>query len=230
MALSNSQITRAGETLRRQRLGESVSLDEYRKAGECLGRFRTGWSDPPRLLTKAAVGLRSMAATLGVASAVSQRLKRRDRIIDKLVRFPSMRLHQMEDVGGCRVVLDGPAEQSAFVAHLRDAWTLRELRSYDYVANPKPTGYRAIHVIALWDGHLIEVQVRTLLQHRWAATVERLDAMSGHRLKDGCGPDRLLTAVRNAAAVFAEGDVRGASVDDVLERVRDPLPGFDTEA
>jgi ppGpp synthetase/RelA/SpoT-type nucleotidyltranferase len=229
MSLTNSQITRAGETLRRQRRGEAVTLREYRAAADLLGRFRREWSDPPRPLTKAAMGLRSMVATLGMHAQVSQRLKRRDRIIDKLVRFPSMRLPQMEDIGGCRIVLGGLPEQREFLAHLRSAWASHDPREYDYVSNPKHTGYRAVHVIALWDGRLIETQVRTVLQHRWATTVERLDAVTGHRLKDGKGPEMILDGIRAAADAFARGDAIGKSPDDVLRELRGPLPGHDAE-
>jgi ppGpp synthetase/RelA/SpoT-type nucleotidyltranferase len=41
-------------------------------------------------------------------------------------------------------------------------------------------GYRAKHLCAIKDGVLIEVQLRTTTQHRWAELVERFDR--DHRL------------------------------------------------
>ena len=82
---------------------------------------------------------------------------------------------------------------------LRRASVSTVVREYDYIENPKPSGYRAVHVVVAREDHLIEIQLRTTEQHRWAETVERLGSQSGHNLKDGQGPEELLHYLERAA-------------------------------
>ncbi len=83
---------------------------------------------------------------------VAQRLKRLPTIIDKLGRYPDMKLAQMQDIGGIRAVVGS--------------------------VNPKPDGYRGVHLVFEYNntlsrnglaknysGLLVELQIRTDLQH-----------------------------------------------------------------
>lgn len=59
-----------------------------------------------------------------------------------------MRLTQMQDIGGCRVVLDSLDE----VAALRDADSRSQAEHIfveycDYIARPKLSGYRGVHLV-----------------------------------------------------------------------------------
>jgi ppGpp synthetase/RelA/SpoT-type nucleotidyltranferase len=87
------------------------------------------------------------------------------------------------------------------IARLQRRWKLRD-HLWDYVETPKPDGYRAKHLVAIKDGVLIEVQLRTTAQHLWAELVERFDRQ--HRL--------------NLKAGRADEDTRAlfASVSDLL--------------
>lgn len=64
---------------------------------------------------------------------------------------------------------------------------------------PAPSGYRAIHVVVLRDGHLVEIQLRTPRQHEWAEAVERTGLHTRHDLKEGQGPENLLRYFSMAA-------------------------------
>lgn len=75
----------------------------------------------------------------------------------------------------------------------------RIVEEYDYVTEPKPSGYRAFHVVVERDSRLIEVQIRTALQHRWAVNVESIGPRVGYALKDGVGPEPLLEYFRHWA-------------------------------
>jgi ppGpp synthetase/RelA/SpoT-type nucleotidyltranferase len=84
---------------------------------------------------------------------------------------------------------------------------------------PKATGYRAVHTVVRRDGRLIEIQLRTLGQHRWAESVERLGSRTGHNLKDGQGPEDLLEYLRESAYLMAMAE-EGKPIDsDDLGRV-----------
>jgi len=113
---------------------------------------------------------------------VTARWKREDRIVDKLVRLPTLRLPQMQDVGGCRVVLRSPQTELGELADaIRARWTA--LADDDYVARPRETGYRARHLVLQHEGVAIEVQLRTFLQDAWAEafeTVQRTTDLAAH--------------------------------------------------
>lgn len=117
---------------------------------------------------------------------VTQRLKKHATIIDKLCREPRMALTQMEDIGGCRVRLPTQREVNDVVRRLKKNWTIHRHR--DYVASPKPSGYRAQHLIVERKGRRVEVQLRTDRQDFWANTVEYDSRVTHDDLKSGFGP------------------------------------------
>lgn len=103
---------------------------------------------------------------------VTQRLKKQGTILDKLNRLPNMALCQMADIGGVRVVLPSQAAVDDVLKRVRKNWRPHIERVRDYVATPKPSGYRAKHIIVLKKERRIEVQLRTPLQDTWANQVE----------------------------------------------------------
>lgn len=74
-----------------------------RDALDVLVGWRASHATP---LLKANNGLRSMLRSEGCPVEVSQRLKRLNTIIDKLTREPTMALSRMQDIGGCRAIVD----------------------------------------------------------------------------------------------------------------------------
>jgi ppGpp synthetase/RelA/SpoT-type nucleotidyltranferase len=156
-----------------------------------------------------------MAETVaGGEARVSQRLKRLHRIAEKLVRADFRgRLSQMEDIGGCRAVV----QSLDHLLRLRDrvtarwAATMRAESARDYVASPKADGYRAVHLVVERDGLLVEVQLRTHRQHLWATNVERLEARVGRPLRGGHASERMGEALRGLSEALAMLD-RGLPV------------------
>ena len=123
----------------------------------------------------------SFAGTLGVHGfVVSQRLKRIERIQRKLER-ESVRLSQLQDIGGVRVIVPTLTDQAKLAEHAVDY--LQNVVVIDYVTAPKTTGYRAIHHVVKRAGRLIEVQLRTEMQHEWADRIEQVGRDTGTELK-----------------------------------------------
>ena len=212
---SVSAVNRAGNVLRRIHAIESVDsvtappsmdVDEIFSAIDCLVAWRTAHAKP---LGAANMGLRSRVSTMGCQQIeVSQRLKRIPTIVDKLRREPGMMLGRMADIGGCRAVLRDLEEVERVKA--RYAVDKVTVRTKDYIAQPKPDGYRAVHVIVRYGGRLIEVQLRTQVQHEWAYTVESVTSRYGLDIKSGGGPPQVrdwFQAVSEAMAVEERGEL-----------------------
>lgn len=204
---SNGQINRAGHALAESHPRESAEVRET------VNHFRRLHSYP---LTKANMGLRSMAQTCGFAPDVTQRLKTRASIAKKLLRTRDMKLARMADVGGCRLVLPTWADVLQVAERVQS--TDRVRRTHNLVETPRPSGYRALHLVVVYDDRPIELQLRTSTQHAWAEMVERYGRSIGHDLKGGQGPGPViawLAAFAEALAKVETSSLDEATVDRV---------------
>jgi len=220
---SKSQVNKAGRTLRYWARGEPVDADELDAARTVLLAYRAGHQ---YALGKATMDLRSMVKTEGCAVEVSQRLKRVPTIIDKLRREPTLALANMQDIGGCRSVLQGIPELRRVQRRL--AKNRKPIRVNDYITDPRLSGYRGVHVIVEYDHRMIEVQLRTRVMHEWAVTVERLSGRLHADLKSSEGPEEvllLLGLISEAMAAEEEGEtVTQATLDKMGELRTAALP------
>jgi GTP pyrophosphokinase len=192
-----------------------VSRDEWRAAYQKVVEYRSMHSYPMSRVTTS-VRYWVNVTTGDPSLRPSQRHKRMNRIIDKLHRYPRMRLSQMEDIGGCRAVLPSLSDVYGVVGHITKRWPEAEV--VDYVAQPKQSGYRAIHVVERRDGRLIEVQLRTRNQDQWAVAVETWAAPAvDFNLKDdpGSAPAVVCRYFQVAGSVLALADL-GEVADDSL--------------
>jgi hypothetical protein len=196
---SKSQVTAAGRTLVRyinegDTEPDAAVLAAYRIASE----WRSEHSQPLALVTP---GVRNWLSQVAPTGVVAQRLKRMPQIILKLDRFPSMRLPQMEDIAGCRAVVERPLEVEAVAARIGAKWDVQSIS--DYREDGKPgTGYRALHYIVVRRGRLVEIQLRTERQHAWSEIVESTSDRLQFALKDGQGPPELLEYFRLVSDVL----------------------------
>jgi len=154
-----------------------------------------------------------MAKTEGISARPTQRLKRIPTIIDKLERQPKMQLARMQDVGGCRVVCADLDEVRRLAKRLRKNRPPKQ--ESDYIAHPKESGYRGLHIVVQYDNRMIEVQLRTPPMHEWAVTQERIGARLGVDLKSGVGPEPILEYMRLASKAIALEEI-GDQVDTEL--------------
>ena len=182
-----------------------MTLEDLSHALDVLEAWRAAHARP---LSTAATGLRSRVSSSGCTQLeVSQRLKRIPTIIDKLRREPGMELGRMADIGGCRAVLRDIDEIERVKSRFAGDSVTRWIR--DYIGQPKSDGYRAAHVVVQYHGRLIEVQLRTQLQHEWAYTVESMASRPGLDIKSGGGPPPVrawFAAVSEAMAAEESGD------------------------
>lgn len=84
-------------------------------------------------------------------------------LIEKLKR-ESIRLTQVQDISGCRIVVPDVREQDRVVDSLVNLFPLARVTD----RRRKPSyGYRAVHVVVEVLGKPVEIQVRTMFQHIW---------------------------------------------------------------
>lgn len=163
------------------------------RALEIVNNWRSAHAFP---LNTFQMNLRSRANRITADSTIATRIKRLPAIRDKLERMPTLTLSEMQDIGGCRAVLPQVTDARGLAA-LYEIATLKHhlLRTNDYISTPKSDGYRSIHLIHAYNsdrndaynGRLIEMQLRSHLQHVWATAVETVDAFSDQALKTGGG-------------------------------------------
>lgn len=157
---------------------------------------------------------------------VAQRLKRMPSIIAKLRRQPGMQLSRMQDIGGLRAVVASLKQVETLEKDYRISRFQHELvesQCRDYITKPKQSGYRSIHLVYRYknsrvpdyDGLLLELQIRTKLQHAWATAVETMGTFLNFALKSSEGPEEWLNFFALVGSAFAH-----------LENTP-PVPGFE---
>lgn len=165
--LSKTQIDRLGDRLRKGIISEAdlKMLDDYRKS------FGVVYGEVIRTIEDF-----NLKQTGRPAKSTTS-------IVDKLNR-ESIRLSQIQDMAGCRIVVENIQTQNKVVDRMRDAFS--SLVVIDRRLKPS-YGYRAVHLVIKIDTKLIEVQVRTLLQHEWAELSERFSDKIDPSIKYGGG-------------------------------------------
>lgn len=188
---SGKQITHAGEKL----LNEDVlkDPDELNKCMDILSYWRLTHESP---LEEAFKILQNATLPMDDKAFFAKRLKRFISIVNKLKRFRTMKLKNMQDIGGCRAIVSNVKKVYKIVRVLKKRPEFKlhrgEYRFKDYIKSPKPDGYRGYHLVGQFKGktgekRLIEFQLRTKLQHDWATAVEIVDLFTGQALKSNQG-------------------------------------------
>lgn len=176
---------------------------------------------------------------------VAQRHKRRSTIFDKLLRFPEMQLARMDDVAGCRLIFRNIKTLNRFRSDFHKARfhhkRKNDTEKYNYIANPKRTGYRGIHDVYSYDvnsesgkhlkGLLVELQYRTAVQHSWATAVEVIGFITENQPKFEKGDDRYNHAMALASEILARAyeDEKGPYPEKTNVDVVQEFLTFDAE-
>lgn len=160
-------------------------------------------------------------------------------IADKL-RRESIRLTQIQDIAGCRLIVADIATQNAVVQSLSKLF--QQTIIVDRRERPS-NGYRAVHVVVKIEGVVIEVQVRTSLQHLWAELSEKISDIVDPSIKYGGGDDFIRGFLKDTSAIvaapesvemkFAETQLHWSSTvshedDSVRQTIIDVRDGIDS--
>lgn len=206
------------------------SMDEVRRAGKRLAgkvHFDAGnyadaietftvansWRDSHiRPMHSIRASVRSRMRQVSISGDMASRPKRMSSIRRKLADT-TIRLDQMQDLGGCRAILNDIDGVNKLVDRIREGFPHRVRREWDYIKDPKEDGYRSHHISLEFQpntrqddsyaGRRIELQVRTRLQHSWATAIEAVGLYRNQDLKHHKGDPDWLRLFALAAAEFA---------------------------
>ena len=202
MALSKTKIDRAGVALAKN---EFRTLDEGIELEDVFDDFRKAHLQP---LTEFTLELQKWFSDFDTKYYIAQRLKRKPQIIRKLKRF-SVRLSQLQDIGGCRIIVN----DNLTVDRLHKFIVERSIESKafsvdkttDYRTKGRDdSGYRALHLLITHSGRSLELQVRSQIQHYWAESIERTSVIYGHHLKELEGDASVIGYFKALSDVFNE--------------------------
>jgi putative GTP pyrophosphokinase len=200
MGLSKAQIDKLGERLKK---GDSNAddlrlLDEYRLLfGEPFAVVSTTISER--------LGLEQTGRPAKTTKSITEKLQRE-----------SIRLTQVQDIAGCRVVVGRPPEQDRVVASLCEIFPTA--RVTDRRTNPS-YGYRAVHVIVQISGKSVEIQARTDLQHLWAEFSEKLSDVLDPAIKYGGGDKDIRKALDTVSRAVEENETIQQRINVLGERI-----------
>jgi putative GTP pyrophosphokinase len=184
VALSKAQIDKLGERLKagHPSAADLRELDDYRRSFSAA--YETVIS----------------VARFGDKEPTGRAAKSTSAIIDKL-RRETIRLSQIQDIAGCRVVVPDIFRQELVVIALTDPFPgstviNRRARSSH--------GYRAVHVVVTVNDRVVEIQVRTELQQKWAELSEKFADRIDPAIKYGGGKGRVQGLLLSASSRIAE--------------------------
>ena len=194
--LSKTQIDRLGDRLRKgpAEKADLIILDGYRRS------FGPAYEHVVQII-RDQLKLEPSGRPAKSTNSLVEKLKRE-----------SIRLTQVQDIAGCRLIVRHLPEQDWVAISLASTFPgasivdRREKPSY---------GYRAVHVIADVAGKLVEIQIRTDLQHMWAELSEKYADIFGSEIKYGRGAPEIrkhLEIISESVGEYEEAERKLAKV------------------
>jgi ppGpp synthetase/RelA/SpoT-type nucleotidyltranferase len=199
-SISKSKIDQLGDRLRKDNITQDDLrlLDEYRRSFNNAYEVVVG-------TIRQQLGLEPTGRPAKSTTSITEKLQRE-----------SIRLSQMQDISGCRLVVSGIAEQEQVVASIVEIFP----GSLVVDRREKPShGYRAVHVIALMDSRSVEIQIRTALQQLWAELSEKLADLVDPAIKYGGGEEHFKQLLATGSEGIAEHESRESQVLDMQRSV-----------
>ncbi len=210
---SKSKVDWAGEIL----ISETSQKKEREQALEILDNWRAIHRYPMHIFKKR---LKVVSEKTDKKALAVQRLKRLPSILKKLQRKyhgdkPTMKLSQMQDIAGCRVVMSNVelAKKLYKEKYIQGDLKHKKVNEKNYITYPKEDGYRSVHLIYRYksdrggkkdyNGLLIEIQIRSKLQHLWATAIETVDFFTRQAIKSNEGQKEWVHFFRLVSSAFA---------------------------
>ena len=204
LSVSKKEVGRAGDRLVQQQLSGKYDVADV----TIMHEWRMIHLYP---LNKIKFFLEREAISVNKRALISSRIKRLPSIVTKLSRFKEMKLHKMQDLGGCRAIVDNLAQVYDLIDRIKSLRFSHQLiREDDYIKNVKDSGYRSYHMVYSFQNQKyptlnnlrIEMQIRTAIQHSWATAVEMVGLFRKESLKSGFGDQNWLRFFELVSELF----------------------------
>lgn len=208
---SKSKIDKAGIAFAKDNFTTAEELIELE---EVFDQYRKSHLQP---LSETTLELQNWLTGYQTDYYIAQRLKRKPQIIRKLNRL-SVRLTQLQDIGGCRIIVERNTDVDELLTFINEKVKSQKNISIDRITDYRPrgrddTGYRALHVLLSRAGYKLELQIRSRIQHYWAESIERTSVIYGYHLKEGEGDPSAINYFKSLSNAFYE-----------IESGREPSP------
>lgn len=159
---------------------------------------------------------------------IKSRVKSIDSITKKMKRknipltLNNMMLN-LHDIAGVRVICPFISDVYSVANMLTSQQDVTLIEVKDYIKNPKPNGYRSLHLIIMVDVYFsdhkaqvpVEMQFRTIAMNFWASTEHQL-----RYKKDVEFTDEMHNELRRCSELMAEADER-------MQKLAEQLPSFE---
>lgn len=155
--------------------------------------------------------------------AIESRLKSPESIIEKVDRkgidFSVEEIEEhIDDIAGIRVICSFESDVYLIAEALLRQTDVQLIERIDYIANPKPSGYRSLHLVIaipifLYDEKKImkvEVQLRTMAMDMWASLEHKL----AYKKEQSAEADRMHANLLECAELSAR-------IDKLMTETRD---------
>lgn len=155
--------------------------------------------------------------------AIESRLKSPESIIEKVDRkgidFSVEAIEEhIDDIAGIRVICSFESDVYLIAEALLRQTDVQPIERIDYIANPKPSGYRSLHLVIaipifLYDEKKImkvEVQLRTMAMDMWASLEHKL----AYKKEQSAEADRMHANLLECAELSAR-------IDKLMTETRD---------
>ena len=163
--------------------------------------------------------------------AIKSRIKTPGSILEKMRRRGyEISVESIEknlnDIAGIRVICSFQDDIYAIARMLTQQDDIILIEEKDYIKNPKPNGYRSLHLIldipiflAEEKKHMrVEVQFRTIAMDFWASLEHKLKYK-----KNVDNPITIMEELKECADVISETDLR---MQDIRDRIEEKMKGL----
>lgn len=162
-------------------------------------------------------------------STIHTRLKSQTSILEKMNRIgyaPTVEniVTHLNDIAGVRVICAYVDDIYEIADALIRQDDIQLIRKKDYIANPKPNGYRSLHLIVSVPVFFaesrkemkVEVQIRTIAMDFWASLEHQIKYK-----KDISNAEEIIGRLKNCADVIAETDLEMQKIRRQIEKETD---------
>ena len=159
---------------------------------------------------------------------VKSRIKSPESIVKKLrrhgheVTIESMQQH-LNDIAGIRIICSFTSDIYQIAQMISNQSEVKVLTVKDYIASPKPNGYKSYHLVVLIpiflsDGRVdtkVEIQIRTIAMDFWASLEHKI-----YYKFEGNAPEQIRADLKDCADIVEMLDERMLNLNEMIQSYR----------